>query len=291
MDKVPIRISLGIDKLVDTISNATGLTAYGIRKNADAESYAAIKKAETETEVKLLRLQGEEKIAQYLLTRNQQKVNNVEGVIFNAKQQFAPNEIVSEEPVEKDWMNRFLNIAEDISDEDMQVIWGRVLAGEIKKPKSFSLRTLEVLRNMSKEEAFLLMRTSCFEILNDQLCTEPYGLSLVDQITLEDIGIVCGEELINSFTVSANGICSFVLNRNTRINIYAPKGLLLKFKGKKLSKAGKEILNLIIESNNVNFYSKLSNYIKTKGATKVTINKIVKWNGEQYEYQRIETEI
>jgi len=188
-------------------------------------------------------------------------------------------------------MNRFLNIAEDISDEDMQVIWGRVLAGEIKKPKSFSLRTLEVLRNMSKEEAFLLMRTSCFEILNDQLCTEPYGLSLVDQITLEDIGIVCGEELINSFTVSANGICSFVLNRNTRINIYAPKGLLLKFKGKKLSKAGKEILNLIIESNNVNFYSKLSNYIKTKGATKVTINKIVKWNGEQYEYQRIETEI
>lgn len=132
MGALSVNVNLGIDKLVETISNATGLTAHGIKKNADAESYAAIKKAETETEVQLLKLQGEDKIAQYVLARNKQKVENVEEIVSKAKQQFAPDEQVSEEPVEKDWMTRFLNIAEEVSDDDMQNIWARVLAGEIK---------------------------------------------------------------------------------------------------------------------------------------------------------------
>lgn len=290
MDALPIKINLGIEKLVETISNATGLTARGIRKNADAESYAAIKKAATETEVELLKLQGEEKIAQYVLERNKQKVENVEEIFSKAKRQFAPDEQVSEEPVEKDWMNRFLNIAEEISDEEMQDIWGRVLAGEIKKPKSYSLRTLEVLRNMSKDEASLLLKASTFQITLDLLSTESFALSLMEQIALDDIGVICGDELVRTYTAS-NGKISFILNKQTLINIYAPIGIKIDFKGFKITKAGREIMGLIQEHNYSSFYTDLSKYIKSKGATKVTINEIVSWNGNHYQYKQIEKEI
>ena len=292
---LPINVTLGLDKLVETIANATGLTALGTIMNAHgeakAQAYLAKRKALTDAEVEILRLQGEEKVAQYVLARNKQKVENVEEIISNAKQQFTVDEQVSEDPVEKDWMSRFLNIAEEISDKDMQDIWGRILAGEIKKPKSFSLRTLEVMRNMSKDEALLLMKASTFQLALDLISTEPFALGLMEQISLEDIGVVCGEELVRTLTIPSSGTISFELNRKARVNIYAPAGVKIKFKGLQLTKAGQEIFTLIQEHDYDKFYTDLSNVIKKSGATKVTINEIVSWNGSQYEYQVFEKEI
>ena len=291
---LPINVTLGLDKLVETIANATGLTALGTIMNAhgeaQAQSYLAKKKAQTDAEVEILRLQGQEKVAQYVLARNNQKVENVEEIVSKAKQQFAPDEQVSEEPVEKDWMNRFLNIAEEISDEDMQEIWGRVLAGEIKKPKSYSLRTLEVLRNLSKEEAALITKVSNYQVALDLLSTEDFSVNIMDLTTLDDIGIICGEEMIRTYTAS-NGKISFELNKQTLINIYTPIGVKIGFKGFKITKAGREVMGLIQEHNYSSFYTDLSKYLKSKGATKVTINEIVNWNGNQYQYKQIEKEI
>lgn len=291
MGALSVNVNLGIDKLVETISNATGLTARGIKKNADAESFAAIKKAETETEVQLLKLQGEDKIAQYVLARNKQKVENVEEIISKAKQQFAPDEQVSEEPVEKDWMTRFLNIAEEVSDDDMQNIWARVLAGEIKKPKSYSLRTLDVLRNISVDEAKLLVKVSNYLLDINYICTEDFALSLDDSICLDDIGMLCGENLTVTYTIPDNGCYSFSLNRHNRINIYGPIGLKVKILNRKLTRAGAEIMSLIQEHNYIDYYKNLSAKIKSLGVTKVTIQNITKWEGTRYTYLLEETEI
>ena len=292
---LPINVTLGLDKLVEAVANATGLTALGTiinaRGEANAQAYLAKKKAQTDAEVEILRLQGEEKVAQYVLARNIQKVENVEEIVSKAKQQFTADEQVPEEPVEQDWMNRFLNIAEEISDKDMQDIWGRILAGEIKKPKSYSLRTLEVMRNMSKDEAMSLMKASTFQVALDLVSTEPFALGLMEQISLEDIGVVCGEELVRTFTIPSSGTISFGLNRKTRINVYAPTGIKIKLKGLKLTRAGQEIFTLIQEHDYDVFYKELSNLIKNNGATKVTINEILSWNGSQYEYQVKEKEI
>ena len=292
---LPINVTLGLDKLVETIANATGLTALGTIINAhgdaNAQAYLAKKKAQTDAEVEILRLQGQEKVAQYVLARNSQKVDNVEEIVSKAKKQFAPDEQVPKEPVEKDWMTRFLNIAEEISDKDLQDIWARILAGEIKKPKSYSLRTLEVLRNMSKEEASLIIKASSFQVDLDLISTESFALSLLEQISLEDIGVVCGEALIRTRIVPSSGVIYFELNRNTRINVYAPSGVKIKYKGLQLTKAGQEIFTLIQEHNYDKFYSELSNEIKKCGATKVTTNEIIEWNGDNYTFMQLEKEI
>ncbi len=291
---LPVNVTLGLDKLVETVASATGLTALGTIMNAKgeakAESILAKKRAETNAEIEILRMQGEEKIAQYVLARNNQRLSNVESVISKAEQQFTSDEQASEEPVEKDWMTRFLGIVEDVSDEDMQDLWARVLAGEVKRPKSYSLRTLEVLRNLSKDEAEIIVKVSKCILDSNYLCIEKYAINLVDKILLDDIGIVCGEDLIRKYTIKT-GRQSFVINQKFQINFYAPANTVIKIKCIKLTKAGYEIMKLIQNINYEDFLSNISLTAKHQGATRVTVNQIVKWDGNQYQYYQQEKDI
>ena len=292
---LPINVTLGLDKLVETIANATGLTALGTIMNAygeaNAQSYLAKKKAQTDAEVEILRFQGQEKVAQYVLARNNQKVENVEKIVLIAEQQFASDEQVSEEPVEKDWMNRFLNIAEEISDEEMQDLWGRVLAGEIKRPKSYSLRTLEVLRNISKSEAKLIVKISNYINSFNYVCAEEDCLKIIDQTTLGEIGVLCSDLIYRTYVIPENGVLTYPLNKSIQINIYASPHKRIELTVKRLTQAGKEILNLVEEHNYDEFLALFSKKLKSKGATKVTVNDIVKWDGEKYSYRQTEIEI
>lgn len=52
-----------------------------------------------------------------------------------------------------DWLMRFFDAVGNISNEELQSLWGRILANEISRPKSCSLRTLDMIRNMAPEEA------------------------------------------------------------------------------------------------------------------------------------------
>lgn len=80
---------------------------------------------------------------------------NLEAVVQAAEEQLhaTPDAEVSAEPVDETWKTRFFSAAQDVSDDEMRRLWGAVLAGEVKQPKSFSLRCLDVLRNLSPGEA------------------------------------------------------------------------------------------------------------------------------------------
>jgi len=277
---LPVNVTLGLDKLVETVANATGLTALGTIMNAKGEAKAeailAKKRVETNAEVEILRQQGEEKVAQYVLARNNQKVENVGVIISKAQQQFAPEEEVSSEPVDKDWMSRFLDIAETISDDDMSDLWARVLAGEVKNPKSYSLRTLEVLRNITKEEAEIIVKASSFVLDQVYLCIEKFALNLQDKICLDEIGIICGEDLIKEYSFLSEKM-SYTLNRYVRLNMYAPVGTKVKVNCIKLTKAGVEIIKIIQKVDYNAYITSLSSKLKQQGVTKVTINPIISW--------------
>jgi hypothetical protein len=102
------------------------------------------------------------------------------------------------------WLNHFFDYARFVSDEEVQSIWGKVLAGEVQNPGHFSLRTLDVLRNLSKHEAQLFQRVARFRIYNigfgpyilnsndDKASTIklPSDLSYADQILLVNAGLI-----------------------------------------------------------------------------------------------------
>lgn len=141
----------------------------------------------------------ENRTRERLLFQEAKKQINIESITAAAAEQLKNEPPVDDAPIDDDWMNRFFNIAEDISNEEMQMLWGKILAGEIKRPKSYSLRTLELIKNLSKEEATTIMKVANFALRfgrdfvlykgeNDLL--ENYSITYYDIALLTEIGVL-----------------------------------------------------------------------------------------------------
>lgn len=81
---------------------------------------------------------------------------NIESVTSIAAAELAEEDSVAEDSPDEDWVNRFFSSAQDVSLAEIQVLWGRILAGEIRRPGTYSLRTLDLIRNLSKHEAEII---------------------------------------------------------------------------------------------------------------------------------------
>ncbi len=116
--------------------------------------------------------------------------------------------IESPQPVEKDWFLKWMEISQTVSRENVQEMLARVLSGEVRTSGSFSLRTLDTLKNLSRTELTL------FQIFCDLsysipqfgdaftcLICEPYGspgdngllslrLSYSNLAILQDAGLI-----------------------------------------------------------------------------------------------------
>ena len=275
----------GIAKLAQIVGNWLGLEARAIERNADAEAYATVRKIDAENAATLIRLQGEEQVANYMLAREKRKLNNVQNVIEQAQQHFVEGEQVSDEPVNSDWINRFFTIVEDVSDAEMQQLWARILAGEVKKPKSYSLRTLEVLRNMSKEEAEQITRASQYVLYSGIICSEDFGINLDSQSFLDEMGLICGEELIQTYTIHTDDYTHIVIDNNRVLRLFAQKEIKVKLRHYTLTKAGKEIFTLT-DADKKQFIIDLANHFKKSNVYQVTLHDIVSWNGTEYSFKR-----
>lgn len=69
-----------------------------------------------------------------------------------------------EERVDADWLFKWQQGAGEVSSEQLQGLWGRLLAGEIKAPGHYSLRCLDFLRTLSPREAQDIARLGPFVI-------------------------------------------------------------------------------------------------------------------------------
>lgn len=258
----------GLAKLADTVGGWLGWNANAVERMAEAESYAKVRKVDAENAAALARLQGEDQVAQYILAREARKMNNIKQVVEKTQSMFAEGEQVSNEPVNPDWGNRFISIVEDISDDEMQKLWARILAGEIKHPKSYSLRTLELLRNITTDEAELFLTASKYIIDNRFLCTEKFAMcNLEELLILSDMGVICGNSNIHyDVNIPAGMMPTLCLNNDTHIKLYnnSDKKVTISIKGYSLSRAGSEILKLVDRQPDDNFIQSLADKYKDK---------------------------
>jgi uncharacterized repeat protein (TIGR03899 family) len=156
-------ISKPVTKLIETISSAVGVIyePTRIRKKAKAEADGAIIIAKANA--KVLNIESRAKLRVESLERSRQE--NIEAVVKIAHDQL-PEE-VSNQKVDPDWTVRFFQHCQDVSNDEMQLIWGKILAGEVEKPKTFSLRTLDLVKNLDKEEAQLFSRVGQLGIIKN----------------------------------------------------------------------------------------------------------------------------
>ena len=104
-----------------------------------------------------------------------------------------PDEEVSDEPVDPDWFARWRTWAQDVSSETMQRMWGRVLAGEVQRPGTYSMHTLDVLSRLSRRDAKLVEKAASF-VIDDFVFTptnlDNFRLSHLDCLALVGLGIL-----------------------------------------------------------------------------------------------------
>lgn len=102
------------------------------------------------------------------------------------------------ENVNEDWLYKWRDYASEVSSEELQSLWGKVLAGELKTPGSFSLRTLEFIRNLSKADAELISKVAPYVVENLILKVpkflEPRGIVFNMFLVLQEMGILAGVE-------------------------------------------------------------------------------------------------
>lgn len=91
-----------------------------------------------------------------------------------------------------DWLNLFARLAEEKSDEDIQHLWSRILSAEIRSPGSSSLRTLQFLSTISRDDAIRIVKA--FSYVLDELfilgnISEDY-LSYDELLFLLEMGVI-----------------------------------------------------------------------------------------------------
>jgi hypothetical protein len=57
--------------------------------------------------------------------------------------------------VDSDWITNFFDKSRIVSDNDMQILWAKVLAGEANAPGAFSRKTVNLLGDLDKNDAEL----------------------------------------------------------------------------------------------------------------------------------------
>lgn len=128
-------------------------------------------------------------------------------IVYAEKELLADDASPPDGRISDDWLLRWRQCAENVGSEELHLLWGKVLAGETKSPGSFSLRTLDFVRNLSSDEALLIEKIAPFVVRNKILLPgvlgnagylgarnglEKYGIELKNLLDLELLGVLTG---------------------------------------------------------------------------------------------------
>ena len=224
----------GLEKLVDYTASGVGsvagsmLAPYRARQEAKAEVIRSEARARTlTTEAAAMSqamsyfrtpdtsTQGEiafqEQIDARLLFQEAKRQRNIEDVVHRSAEHLRDKEVPNEEP-DHDWVSRFFGDVQDVSSAEMKELYSRMLAGQIERPGSFSLRSMNVLRDLDSNAArlFQTLCSACIALMPDGQtvmdCRVPvlnghagtnalsqYGLSFIQLNVLNEHGLIISE--------------------------------------------------------------------------------------------------
>ncbi len=186
--------------LIEKISDAIGgyCKPWQIRRvaqaEADAERIKALSQIETQMEIAELT----QRALGRFLAEETKKQDNMESITSKALPLLEENSKPQE--INDDWITNFFDKCRLISDEEMQALWAKVLAGEANSPGKYSKRTVSFLGSLEKLDAILFSKLSgfCWDIrgivplvynINDPIYTEN-GITFGVLNHLDDIGLL-----------------------------------------------------------------------------------------------------
>lgn len=196
----------GLEKVAETIGDlVTGVPAP-IRKNffkafgqlctaavdipvSKLEARAAEIRAASSARIKIIETEGEQiseqlsvpkeyvsKASEKFASKVVKEQLNLDQIGLNAandlkQENFENTENQTVNEITDDWLNEFENYAKLKSSDDMRLIFGKILSGEIRKPGTFSIRTVRLISQLDNNAARL------FQLLCSQSVSMSIGQS------------------------------------------------------------------------------------------------------------------
>lgn len=130
------------------------------------------------------------------------KASNIAGTLSEAAKVVPADKAVSAEPVDQDWALHFFDYASYASDDEVRAIWARILAGEISKPGSCSIRTMTTLSQLSRDEARTFEKVSKSVVWSGDRYFVSYErenkmIEFADAAVLQDAGLLAPGDGVN----------------------------------------------------------------------------------------------
>ena len=176
--------------------------------------------------------------------------------------------------VDEDWLFKWRDSASQVSSEELQNLWGRVLAGEVKAPGNYSLRTLEFLKNLSQQEAEAIAKLAQF-VVSDVIyrdakeALEEAGVSFGFLLQMQQLGVVSGVEAIGlnitwKSTEASRFFC--LLRSNSRVLIATAENPdhTITLPGYQVTYIGTQVLRLSKFEPHLNYLKKVGEHLKTQ---------------------------
>lgn len=233
---------------------------------------------------------GQKAIERYAskIIRHQVNIDNiVSSASSNLSQKVVENNNI--EQISEEWLNVFEETAKLKSNQDMQILFGKILANEIISPGSFSQKTLSIVSQLDSDVAnsFTKICNACMYIVkdntvdvaflpdfrvNDQKIEDVhFGISYLNISTLHEYGLLHAAKSSIKMNIENNDdfihhggkkfyLSKIVLNQqNINSNSLEVTGWIFTNTGSKLL----SILNLEVNNNFINaakFYFEKKNY-------------------------------
>lgn len=287
-----------LSKLIEVVSAGVGriYEPSHIRRMADAKAYEVKQVGHAATEAELgrqllmnpLNKPGQtiidvtshellQRTGQRLLWQEIERQKNIDQIVAKSVQSL-PTGSVSDEPVDKGWIARFFTMAAEVSEPEMQDLWGKVLGGEVVSPGRFGARSLEVLKNLNQNEAMLFKKTCSlvtgnnefvlkiptstnsqpFQMYDEDAFTE-LGLPFQSVMLLVDAGLMFPETNTSRIISLKNGPWQYVNNgRRFKASAVDDNTKELRLGALEFTVAGQQLGTLIHDSFNEAYFDLLA---------------------------------
>lgn len=291
-----------LEKLIDVVSKGIG-TIYQprkIRKEADAQAYA-IKvlekaKAVATSETKIIEAETAERIGKRIVAQEIKRQNNIDDIVEAAAEELKGKQ-VSEDPVDEDWATRFFGIVQDVSREEMKVLWSKILAKEVDRPSSFSMRTLDTLKNLSVTEAELfqkvapyILHQNDFFIYYDTDVLAKYNIHYTDLAQLTECGLLQSGTFVskNYYSKPDSDSISGIITGKYVVLMNIPRGSNnVSIPVIILSKTGSELFCLLEPETNIEYIKDLSQHVKRENPQAIMqYSELISVENKQIRYKK-----
>jgi len=214
----------------------------------------------------------------------QRKLSNLENILSMALD-FSPTQS-NDEKLDPDWFFSFINMAEEIYSPGMQELWAKIFAVETATPGSFSLRSLQTLKQLTQKDALLFKQAvnmasrrrgdyspkiifgfqqrpsllSFFSLSRQtQLNLAEFGLTYPGILALIDMGLIYNSE-IESGELAIDKKTEWICSNQHYFLAVKRNGIALNYY--KFTSTGAELAKLISTSTQENYLNALKELLK-----------------------------